>query len=248
MSDPNPPDGSSASPELDRVIARCDQFEAVWKNGTPAGIEDELTEAPAAIRPRLFRELLALELELRQQRGERPAREEYRARFADRIDVIDRVFAEAGVTTDHVRQVKDDQSTSRRDPARNLLFGLLAFQNSFIDREALLAAFGAWVADGCLKAIQRTIASARLRHIGRFSTSREMPMFCDECRVEADTQCVVFRRIIGSVIFWHYQVIKPTCAGDASADTSGTTRWSTCSPAGGTFHHSSSLRSIRSGT
>ena len=34
-----------------------------------------------------------------------------------------------------------------RDPGRNLLFGLLAFQNNFIDRRALLAAFDAWTAD-----------------------------------------------------------------------------------------------------
>ena len=30
---------------------------------------------------------------------------------------------------------------------RDLLFGLLAFQNDFIDRDALLGAFAAWVAD-----------------------------------------------------------------------------------------------------
>ena len=30
-----------------------------------------------------------------------------------------------------------------RDPSRNLLFGLLAFQLNFIDRRALLAAFDA---------------------------------------------------------------------------------------------------------
>src|SRR3954471_19190647 len=34
-----------------------------------------------------------------------------------------------------------------RDPARNLLFGLLAFQSNFIDRRALLAAFDAWTGD-----------------------------------------------------------------------------------------------------
>ena len=33
------------------------------------------------------------------------------------------------------------------DPANGLLLGLLAFQNNFIDREALLAALNAWVAD-----------------------------------------------------------------------------------------------------
>src|SRR5262249_9650952 len=36
---------------------------------------------------------------------------------------------------------------ARPDAARNLLFGLLALQNGFIDREALLNAFAAWVAD-----------------------------------------------------------------------------------------------------
>lgn len=35
-------------------------------------------------------------------------------------------------------------NTDPRDPARNLLFGLLAFQNNFIDRRALLAAFDTW--------------------------------------------------------------------------------------------------------
>jgi serine/threonine-protein kinase len=34
-----------------------------------------------------------------------------------------------------------------RDPGRNLLFGLLAFQNNFIDRRALIAAFDAWTTD-----------------------------------------------------------------------------------------------------
>src|SRR5687767_10275054 len=32
-------------------------------------------------------------------------------------------------------------------PDRNLLFGILALQNSFVTREQLLAAFDAWVAD-----------------------------------------------------------------------------------------------------
>ena len=37
--------------------------------------------------------------------------------------------------------------SSAGNSARNLLFGLLAFQNNFIDRRALLAAFDAWTAD-----------------------------------------------------------------------------------------------------
>ena len=38
-------------------------------------------------------------------------------------------------------------SPTRVDTDRNLLLGLLALQNNFIDRGALLAAFAAWVAD-----------------------------------------------------------------------------------------------------
>jgi hypothetical protein len=34
-----------------------------------------------------------------------------------------------------------------RDPGRNLLFGLLAFQNNFIDRRAPVASFDAWTTD-----------------------------------------------------------------------------------------------------
>src|SRR5258708_205079 len=41
----------------------------------------------------------------------------------------------------------DPAPTPLRDTARNLLFGLLALQNSFISRDALVAAFGTWIAD-----------------------------------------------------------------------------------------------------
>src|SRR4051794_7995653 len=44
--------------------------------------------------------------------------------------------------------MSDDSAPSPfRDTAGNLLFGLLALQNSFISRDTLVAAFGAWVAD-----------------------------------------------------------------------------------------------------
>jgi tetratricopeptide (TPR) repeat protein/tRNA A-37 threonylcarbamoyl transferase component Bud32 len=41
----------------------------------------------------------------------------------------------------------DPAPASFRDTASNLLFGLLALQNNFIGRDALVAAFGAWIAD-----------------------------------------------------------------------------------------------------
>ena len=54
-----------------------------------------------------------------------------------------------------------------RDPARNLLFGLLAFQLNFIDRRSLLAGFDAWTGDksrplGRVLVGQAAITEARL--------------------------------------------------------------------------------------
>ena len=57
-------------------------------------IEDLQGEVPGSLRPRLFRELIALELELRRARGERPGQEEYRVRFPDQAVTIGAIFAE----------------------------------------------------------------------------------------------------------------------------------------------------------
>ena len=54
-----------------------------------------------------------------------------------------------------------------RDPARNLLFGLLAFQNNFIDRAALLAAFGEWTAEKSRPLGQILAAQGDLRRVAR---------------------------------------------------------------------------------
>ena len=68
---------------------------------------------------------------------------------------------------------------SRTDPARELLFGLLAFQNNFIDRAALLAAFNDWIADksraigdGARSAREIKRASSRVDRTARRRSSR----------------------------------------------------------------------------
>jgi hypothetical protein len=67
-----PGDDSLSPAELERVIAVCDRFEEAWNQGHAERIEDLQGEVPEPLRPRLLRELLALESELRQTRGERP--------------------------------------------------------------------------------------------------------------------------------------------------------------------------------
>ena len=64
---------------------------------------------------------------------------EYRLWFPDDRAAVDAAFGDIGHLGPRARP--------REDAAQSLLFGLLALQNNFIDRDTLLAAFNAWVAD-----------------------------------------------------------------------------------------------------
>jgi serine/threonine protein kinase len=75
-----------------RVDAVCRRFESEWRGGGEPRIEDFLARADPPQRAALFRELLALEVELRRDRGERPDPREYRDRFPQQADAIGAVI------------------------------------------------------------------------------------------------------------------------------------------------------------
>jgi serine/threonine-protein kinase len=127
-----------------RIDAACDRFEAAWRAGRRPRIEDLVAEAAEPERPALLRELIALEVELRRGRGEQPTPGEYLDRCPGRADAVDAAFAE---TVSRVRTTGARAGQAGRDAGRDLLFGLLAFQNNFIDRDALLGAFNVWGTD-----------------------------------------------------------------------------------------------------
>ncbi len=100
MSFPNLTKDDSLPPdELVRAIDVCDRFEAAWKDGRRRRIEDELADAAEPIHSRLFRELLALECELKRHDGQPARLEAYLARFPDRADLVREVFGCETVTT-----------------------------------------------------------------------------------------------------------------------------------------------------
>ena len=105
-SNPNSSDRMSEAARLDRI---CDQFESAWKDGKRPRIEDCLAEMPEPSRPGLLRELLALELEYRDQAGEQPTAEEYPVRFPKHSEIVDELTGD-GVTT--------SQAGSQTDPVR----------------------------------------------------------------------------------------------------------------------------------
>ena len=132
--------------QFERVVATCDRFEAAWRAGQRPRVEDYLGDLPDPERPALLRELLAMELEWRRRCGEQPTPREYRARLPGYGDLINAAF---GPVPPSIPPQADHPPAARprAEAARHLLFGILALQNNFIDRDALLAAFNAWVAD-----------------------------------------------------------------------------------------------------
>src|SRR5262249_8553485 len=89
-------DNSLSTADLSQIVQVCDRFEAAWRAGTPRAIEDDLEAIDEGLRSRLFGELLALEVELRQQRGERPTVEGYLARFPGQGNLVRAVFSTTG--------------------------------------------------------------------------------------------------------------------------------------------------------
>jgi WD40 repeat protein/serine/threonine protein kinase len=141
---PSHPDSPSPAQAIE-VNRICDRFEAAWKAGRRPQIEEYLGDRTSPSSPAVLLELVKLEMDLRRGRGEQPAPSEYRARFGDQTALIDAIFAPSLPVECPGPSPQGDES--RSDPGRNLLLGVLALQNGFIDRDALLGAFNAWVGD-----------------------------------------------------------------------------------------------------
>jgi eukaryotic-like serine/threonine-protein kinase len=123
------------------VDERAESFERDWKRGGDRPrIEDYLADLAAPKRTRLAEELVRVERELRQSAGEAPTPEEYHRRLPDDRAAVDAAF---GIDD----RVGSPSAEAPVTAAHSLLFGIFALQNNFIDRETLLAAFNAWVAD-----------------------------------------------------------------------------------------------------
>jgi serine/threonine-protein kinase len=80
-----------------RVDQVCKSFETAWRAspGDPR-IEDFLGPVPQPERSSVLRELVPLELELRQAQGETPLENEYKERFPDHGELIHVLFSEPG--------------------------------------------------------------------------------------------------------------------------------------------------------
>ena len=60
--------------ELQRIDDACDRFESAWRSGDQPELESFLAGFDGPARTQLLRDLLALELDLRLEQGEKPDR------------------------------------------------------------------------------------------------------------------------------------------------------------------------------
>ena len=76
-----------------RIVTICDQFEAEWRDDRSPRIEDYLERAEPDLRDMLFPELIAIEVELRRERGEDPTPDEFHRRFPESPQAIADAFS-----------------------------------------------------------------------------------------------------------------------------------------------------------
>jgi serine/threonine protein kinase len=77
----------------ERIESLSDQFEGAWAAQGRPRIEDFLGRLPLEQQAPLFRQLLEIELSLRQQHGENPLLAEYQSRFPQYVPVVEECLA-----------------------------------------------------------------------------------------------------------------------------------------------------------
>jgi len=93
-------DGELSLSDLLHIDESCDRFESCWREGANPAPEAFLDGVRESARPKLLRELLALDLEFRRGVGEQPDAAVYHARFPEHAGVVESAFSPVASAAD----------------------------------------------------------------------------------------------------------------------------------------------------
>ena len=128
--------GESDTQIAHRVDQICDDFESAWQSGQASPIEDYLSRWTSGDASALLQELLALELDLRRQRGEAVEQGEYIRRFPAHRRIVEAVFSSEASSGN------PDRADRLNDPAIDTFAHVSDPQSSVHDRATGGGRFG----------------------------------------------------------------------------------------------------------
>ncbi|MCA9262791.1 MAG: serine/threonine-protein kinase, partial [Planctomycetales bacterium] len=156
-----------------QVDALADQFEREFKAGDNPRIEDYLQGNPD-LRQHLLRELLTLEIELRQQAGDHPSAEEYLQRFPDDRSLVEQLPSASVDTLDFHMDTDEEEEEPQPDRL-----------GRYVIRQVLgRGGFGVvYLAHD--PELNRPVA-LKVPRRGKFKTPEQVDRFLDEARTAAN--------------------------------------------------------------
>jgi serine/threonine protein kinase/formylglycine-generating enzyme required for sulfatase activity len=86
---------SRSRPDAERIDRICDDFDRAWRAGAQPKIEELLWQVADSLGDDLLCELIAVEVDLRRERGEMLSPQEYLARFPGKRAIVEKAFAMA---------------------------------------------------------------------------------------------------------------------------------------------------------
>ena len=189
-----------------QIDAACDRFETECRAGRSVDLASYLVGVPDEAKSTLFRNLLALDIEYRQRRGDRPDPETYRGQFPGMDAVVDSVFrtwneqgsfgearpSDAGrteefgsVTEDRVTEQTQEDGTSASSWGEPGLVELGDLESAGYEVRRLLGRGGMGVVYEARQASLNRLVALKLIRSGCFATESELLRFRNEAEAVA---------------------------------------------------------------